>query len=407
MNRHGILIIALIFILVIRFILFYQKPDAYRDGQVVSFTATLFSEPQALGNFQKFPLNLPAGEAIFVTVPIFPEYKYGDRVEISGTLKKQVINKKIVYSLNFPKISLEKSEFNPFLAVASYIRQSVSDLYNKALPPDLSSLLLGIVFGIKGPMSNEFTQKLRLAGVFHVIAASGMNVTMVGGFLSSVFTLFLRRQTALITSILGILFYAFLAGMQPSIIRASIMGVLVFSAQILGRQVWGAYSLFLAAFMMLFVSPNLISDVGFQLSFAATLGLLYIRPLFERIARFPLAEDFFVTFSAQIATLPILISAFGTYSVWSIPVNVLVLWTVPALMVLGGVGAVLGMVSQAAGSILIYLCLPFLLYFQKIVSFFGSLGQVITVQNVPVSFILGYYLLLLAIVFYFSKPKND
>ncbi len=412
MTKFRILIIVLIIILTIRFFFFYQKADVYKDGQAISFEATLFSEPQILGNFQKFPLSLPAGETVFVTAPAFPEYKYGDRVAVSSTLIKRVIKNKTIYSLSFPKISLVKMEFNPLLAVTSFVRQSVTELFNKTLPPDLASLLLGIVFGIKGPMSKEFAQELRFAGVFHVIAASGMNVTMVGGFLSAIFMLILRRQTALMLSIFGILFYAFLAGMQPSIIRATIIGILVFSAQILGRQVLGAYSLFLAAFIMLFISPGLISDVGFQLSFAATLGLLYIRPLLEKIGKFkvlsekfPLAEDFFVTFSAQIATLPILLITFGTYSVWSVLVNVLVLWTVPTLMVLGGIGAVLGMVFQPLGSALIYLCLPFLLYFQKIVSFFGSLGQVFAVQNIPFSFVLGYYLMLSASVF--SKSKND
>lgn len=433
-----LVIVSLLLILLARFYIFYNQKPAYSDGQVVSFEATLFSEPQAIGNFQRFPLSLPAGEIVYVTAPVFPEYKYGDRVAVSSPIRilpraggfrsralegqsygastqavEPLISKRN-YTMYFPKISLVKSEFNPLLAVTSFIRQSVTGLFNKTLPPDLASLLLGIVFGIKAPMSKEFTQELRLSGVFHVIAASGMNVTMVGGFLSSVFVLFLRRQTALILSIFGILFYAFLAGIQPSIIRATIMGILVFSAQILGRQVFAAYSLFVAAFIMLFISPSLISDIGFQLSFAATLGLLYIRPFFEKIGKlkaltekFPLSEDFFVTFSAQIATLPILLSAFGTYSVWSVLVNMLVLWTVPALMILGGLGAVLGIVFPPLGSILIYLCLPFLLYFQKIVSLFGSLGQVIAVSEVPLSFVLGYYLLLLVIVFYFSKPKND
>ncbi|MCL5435295.1 MAG: ComEC/Rec2 family competence protein [Patescibacteria group bacterium] len=410
----------------------------YRDGQEISFEAALFSEPQAIGNFQRFPLSLPTGETVFVTAPAFPEYKYGDRVMVSSPIRilpraggfqpraleeqsygvstqavEPLISKRI-YTMYFPKISLVKPQFNPLLAVTAFIRQSVTTRFNNNLPPDLSSLLLGIVFGIKAPMSANFLGNLRIAGVMHVIAASGMNITMVAGFLSSIFTLFLRRQTALLASIIGIVFYAFLAGMQPSIIRAAIMGILVFSSQILGRQSLGAYGLFLAAFMMLFISPGLISDVGFQLSFAATAGLLYLNPLFGRagklnslIKRFPLLEDLFITFSAQLSTLPILLATFGTYSLWSIPANALVLWTVPVLMILGGVGAILGMIFLPLGSILVYFCLPLLLYFQKIVIFFSSLGGVLTIRNLPLTFILGYYLLVLSFVFYFSKPKKS
>ncbi len=414
MVRLKIVVISLLVILLIRFVFFYNQKNNYQNGQVVNFETTLLNEPQFLGNYQKFTLNLPQGEPVFVTTSALPEYKYGDRITISSTLIKQVINKRTIYSLKFPKISLVKTKNSPLLAVTIFVRQSVTDLYNKALPADLSSLMLGIVFGIKAPMTKEFTQALRLSGVFHVIAASGMNVTLIGGFISSILVLFLRRQTALVLSIFGILFYVFLAGMQPSIVRASIMGILVFTAQILGRQTLASYSLFLAAFLMLFVSPNLISDVGFQLSFAATLGLLYIRPLFEKmgklkqlVAKFPLSEDLFVTFSAQIATLPILLLTFGTYSLWSIVVNSLVLWTIAPLMILGAIAAITGLVLPGLASIFIYFSLPFLLYFQKVVSFFSSLQGAITIVDVPLSFVLAYYLFLLALVMYFSKAKND
>ena len=431
MTRFKIVIIVLLLILTIRFFVFYSAKSNYQDGQEISFETTLFSEPQFLANYQKFTASLPTGENVFVIAALYPQYKYADKIAISGPIRvlsrrgggqsydtsnqnnSLLKNNGVIYALNFPKIEAVKTNTNPILAVSSFVRQSVADLFNKTLPPDLSSLMLGIVFGIKGPMSKEFVDNLRLSGVMHVIAASGMNITMVAGFLSSIFMLFLKRQTALLASILGIVFYAFLAGMQPSIIRASVMGVLVFSSQILGRQSLGAYGLFLTGFMMLFISPLLLSDVGFQLSFTATAGLLYIRPLFNRVERlsnlskkFPLTEDFLITFSAQIATLPILLAVFGTYSLWSILVNALVLWTIPTLMILGGVGAILGMVFQPLGSILVYLCLPFLLFFQKIVMFFGALSGVLTVQNLPLSLILGYYLLLLALIFYFSKSKN-
>jgi competence protein ComEC len=241
-----------------------------------------------------------------------------------------------------------------------------------------------------------------------------MNITMVAAFLNSIFTLFLRRQMALFASILGIVFYAFLAGMQPSIIRAAIMGILVFSSQILGRQSLGAYGLFLTAFIMLFISPQLIFDVGFQLSFTATAGLLYINPIFNRVGkirnlinRYPFLEDISITLSAQIATLPILLVTFGTYSLWSIAVNALVLWTIPVLMILGGVGAIVGMIFAPLGSVLVYLCLPLLLYFQKIVTFFGSLGGILEINTLPLAFVLGYYCLILSLIFYFSKPKNN
>ena len=139
-------------------------------------------------------------------------------------------------------------------------------MFFQTLPSPSSSLLLGIIFGIKEQMPKDFTDNLRTSGVFHVIAASGMNVTLVAGFLSVFFAFFFKRQIAIGLSILGIIFYAILAGLEPSIIRASVMGILVFSAQILGRQTLAVNFLALTGFVMLFVDPSLIFDIGFQLS---------------------------------------------------------------------------------------------------------------------------------------------
>src|SRR3989344_9386531 len=130
------------------------------------------------------------------------------------------------------------------------MRGKFIDLFNRVLPINYSSLLLGITFGIKEKMTDNFLNNLRITGVMHVIAASGMNVTLFGGFITAVFSFFLKRQLALLLSIFGILFYVVLAGFEPSIIRAAIMGILVFSAQILGRQRLSSYGLILAGYLM-------------------------------------------------------------------------------------------------------------------------------------------------------------
>ena len=392
----------LLFILLLRFFFFFQKGDTYNDGQEIKYETTIFSEPQFTSTIQKISVNLPTGENVYITLPRFPEYSYGDRVAISGTLHKKLLSKnRSIFSQNFPKIEYVKTNKDPILAVTSFIRQRVSQIFNSVFPPDLASLMLGIVFGIKGQMSNDFFNNLKLSGVLHIIAASGMNVTMIGGFLSSFFALFLKRQMAVMLSITGIIFYAFLAGFSASIVRASIMGILVFSSQILGRQSYASYGLFLTAFIMLFLSPGLIFDIGFQLSFAATAGLLYIRPLFifRKLKKIPFSEDILITLSAQIATLPILLANFGTYSIWSVVVNGLVLWTVPILMIVGGLGALSGLVFEPVGKVFLYLCLPFLLYFKEVVSFFSK-GALFSLETMPFSFILGYYLLLLSIILY-------
>lgn len=281
----------------------------------------------------------------------------------------------------------------------SSIRQKIISFFNSNLSSNSSGLLLGIVFGIKEGIPSDFLKDLRQVGVMHVIAASGMNVTMVGGFLSSIFLLFLKRQLALTLSILGILVYAVLAGLEASIIRASIMGILVFTAYILGRQAWPLFGLILTGYLMLIFDPNLIFDIGFQLSYLATLSLLYLKPVFKN----PILDSFQTTIFAQIATLPVIIANFGIYSLWSVLVNGLVLWTVPSLMVIGGVSSILSFLIEPIAKLILLMSIPILIYFETVVKFFAGQGFVISFSSVNWAIIAGYYFLVISLILYNRK----
>jgi competence protein ComEC len=287
-------------------------------------------------------------------------------------------------------------------------------LFHTSLSQPESSLLLGIVFGISESMPKEFQTLLSSAGVLHVIAASGMNVTMIGGFLTAIFGKVLRRQYALLASIVAIIFYAALAGFTASIVRASIMGILVFSAQIIGRQTLALYGLLLAGFLMLFFQPFLLFDTGFQLSFMATWGLIVFSPLVQsvlpkhgKIAELLAESDFSTTFIAQVVTLPILLGTFGSYSPVSILANFLVLWTIPILMIVGAAGTLVGLVMPFFGRWLLYLSLPLLIYFETVVRFLGGLPVGFKIEKVAWEVSLGYYLLLLALLVWLRRRKAD
>ncbi|MBI3092900.1 MAG: ComEC/Rec2 family competence protein [Candidatus Levybacteria bacterium] len=398
-------IFLFLILLLLRFFLFYQNQPQYQDGQQLEFEITLLSEPQTVGSLQRVIANLENGERIFITTAQFPEFHYGQTLRFSGDLKKRLLtNEKVILTMFFPNVKPVETPLKSGLALTSFIRQKVILLFEKTLPPNSSGLLLGVVFGIREGMDKTFSNDLRLSGVLHVVAASGMNVTMVGGFLSSLFGSILRRQIALVFSIFGILFYALLAGFEPSIMRASIMGIFAFSAQILGRQNLATYALFLAGYLMLLFSPSLIFDVGFQLSFLATLGLLHIKPLlFKKLV---IGDDLTTTISAQAVTLPILLSNFGSYSLWSVIVNGLVLWTIPILMILGGVGAMFGLLIEPLGQLILYLALPFLLFFEMIVHASSKWGGVVALESFPWQIAVGYYGLLLATIVFFGKKKK-
>ncbi|MBI2036144.1 ComEC/Rec2 family competence protein [Candidatus Microgenomates bacterium] len=320
-----------------------------------------------------------------------------EKLTISGKTGKQE-GRLLIY---FPKIEAKErstglAPIESGLAVASSIRQQILDKTRQILPATSAALFNGILLGAKESFPPSFYEALRNTGTLHVVAASGMNVSMVASFLVGVFGRIMRRQLAAMVVIAGILFYTALAMFEPSIVRASIMGGLVFTASLFNRQAAAALGLLLAAYFMLFFDPSLLFDIGFQLSFAATAGLLFIKPLLEgRLNKLGwVGEDFKTTVVAQAATLPILLANFGTVSLVSVLVNTLVLWTVPIVMTIGIAGALISFLPFI--SYFVFLStLPFLLLFEKVVLLFNQ-PQFLVKIEMPVISIAGYYFLLIA-----------
>lgn len=402
-----VLIPLFIAILLLRFITL-EKVDL-KTGQHLEFTSRLMSEPTVKAGKESFQLFYK-GNRINVTTINGNNYHYGELLNINGKVQTRLLNNKneLIY-VNFPKIEAREDK----LAVAYKLRQSIISVFEKTLPSNYSALLLGIVFGIKSSLSSSLLSNLKVLGLMHVIAASGMNVTIVAGFLSSIFLLIFKRQVALALTILGIILYAFLAGFEPSIVRASIMGLITFSAQILGRQKLASYSLAATAYIMIMFSPYVVWDIGFQLSFAATAGLIFVRPVlyqFKILKKFfkiiIVGEDVSTTIAAQVATLPIMLANFGLYSALSVVVNAFVLWTIPFLMIIGGLGFFATIILQPLGNFVMYLSIPFLFYFEAVVNLFSGFSSPVSTASFPIVFIGGYYLILTSIIWVAYLKKN-
>ncbi len=409
-----LLVFVLAILLGLRFLFFYQNKIQYKNGQGIELVTVLNSEPRIIGNRQTFVTNLDSGDKIFITTSAFPSLHYGQTIRVIGNIQIRLLsNKNSILNLYFPKIEVVQTSqpffIRTFLAATLFVRQHIIDFYSRNLPSDYSSLMLGIVFGIKESLPANLSNSLRNAGVYHVIAASGMNISMVSVFLTSFFALLLGRKIGLIATILGIIFYAALAGFEASIVRASIMGIVAFSAQILGRQSLAIFSLILAGFLMLFISPTLVSDIGFQLSFIATLGLLYLNPFFGNFIKGKfvigrvLEGDILTTISAQMATLPILLANFGSYPIFSIISNFLVLWTIPILMIVGGISAITSFVFAPLAQFTLLLSIPFIFYFEKTTELISNIGPMIKINIFPWQFTVGYYLILASILLAFKK----
>jgi competence protein ComEC len=274
--------------------------------------------------------------------------------------------------------------------------------------------------GIETGIPESVRQAFQATGTAHVIAISGFNISVLAGLFFRLFSRPLGRWRGAILSAVGIIFYTIQVGADPPVVRAAILGTLSLAAGQIGRRQTGINSLaFVAAVMALF-DPNLPWDVGFQLSFAATLGLvLYAEPimnLFTRLASRklpqpviekisgPVGEYLLLTLAAQVTVFPVTAYHFRQLSLSMFTANPLILPAQPLVMILGGLAVLAGLASTSLGQLLAYLAWPFTAYTIRVVELFGRLpGGVIALGNLSLGFVIVYYALLFLGTFSWSK----
>lgn len=353
-----------------------QRPRYFiPEEKSVKIVGRVTNQPYLKDSYQIIELG-----PVLILANRFPGYFYGDRIEVFGKFQKEVINSLTSQYISFfPTIRLLREEENLMGKVnlkrfLLKTRGQIEKRVRRFLPEPQSSLLLGIVLGVKTEMPENFWQDLRKTGTLHLVVASGQNVVMVTGFLMNLSLWFLKRRWAILIALLGVLVYVLMVGAEAPAVRAGLMATMIFVGQWFGREINPGGPLILTAMLMLLISPLILFDIGFQLSFAATAGLIWLHPMLLNklsfLGKIPvLGESLLVTLSAQIATLPIMLVNFGRLS-WLAPLaNTLVLPTIPLLMVFGFLIAFLSFFSSFLAQLLSWLVWPFLTWFVKVVEF--------------------------------------
>ena len=323
--------------------IFLTKPT-YPEGKMVRVTGTVREEPIKYDYQQK--INL-LGLKVFL--PRFPEISYGDKIIVEGRVKEGKLE----------KANLVRLERSPGLLVK--VREKIIGFYKKSLPEPHASLVAGITLGAKGEIPALFWKELTETGLAHVVVASGSNVSLVGGFLLGVFTLFFARGVVIPLILTAIWLYAVLAGLEAPIIRAAVMGSIAFGAQAAGKLASAWRALILTALVMLIIKPEWLGDLGFILSFVATSCLILFQRRIEKFfKKVPdiLREGLASSLAAQIGVTPILFVTFGQFNLLSPVANALVLWTVPLIMAISGVAGLLGLIFPGLGRLVLYLAYP-------------------------------------------------
>ncbi|MDP1760070.1 MAG: ComEC/Rec2 family competence protein, partial [Candidatus Woesebacteria bacterium] len=261
--------ISLFIILLLIFLRFYSTRPVFKNGDTVRITTKVLTEPIVYTKSQYLKLN-----GLKVYLPKYPEITYGDNIVIQGAVNDDKLeNPKLISVNNTDKGFLYK------------FRNNLIIFYKKSLPEPYASLTAGTVIGSKN-MPEQFWDKLKATGTAHIVVASGTNVTMTAGFLLSISTYFLKRKKAIWIVIAGILTYVIISGFDAPIIRAGIMGGILFISQEKGRLVSGWRVLIYTCLVMLLIKPIWITDLGFILSFVATLSLMLFQKKINNLLKF-------------------------------------------------------------------------------------------------------------------------
>ncbi len=408
-------------------------------GSPDRFRAIVDSEPDDRGAARLYTLRVrdafrdgvpdragwrPRSGRVVLRATSFPHYDYGDLLEIAGELetpptfadfdyRDYLLRRGITATVEYPDVRLlDRDRGSPLRAALIDLRARLSDGLADALPEPEASLAGGVLLGARTDIPRALKDDMNATGTSHLVAVSGQNVALIAGLLLAALAWLVGRRPAAWLSLAGIAGYTLLVGAQPSVLRAAVMGGLYVVAAALGRQSSGAIALALAGAAMTALDPQLARDVSFQLSFAATLGLIAMAPLLREraqaaLARWPAAADFpltrpavemlAVTLAAIAFTLPITAVNFHRVSLVAPLAN---LFAVPAFLAVALTAtptAVIGAVFPAAAGYLAWLAWPPAAYMVAAVRLFADIPLAsLELRGVGTGHAVAYYALLLA-----------
>jgi competence protein ComEC len=365
---------------------------------------------------------------VLVQAERYLTWAYGVRIQASGYLStppedetfsyRDCLARQGTFSLLRSQSTerLQPRQANLLLDRLYKLRHHLHVTVTRLFPEPEASLLSGILLGIESGISPQVRDAFNATGTTHIIAISGFNITIVAGLFLTFFGRLLGSRRGMLSAGAGILVYTILVGADPAVVRAAIMGGLSLAALRLGRRTHGLASLGAAGVAMTAFEPNTVFDVGFQLSFAATLGMiLYAEPLQESFQAWllrrwtllparanaladPVGEYFLFTLAAQVTTLPLTIFYFHRLSLASVLTNPAILPAQPAVMVVGGLATLAGSLWIPLGQPLAWVAWPFAAYTIRTVAWFASLPLAnLSLGNIGLEWMIGFYGLLFGV----------
>lgn len=414
------------------------RPDSiawWADGGRHSLEGRIVARPEARGATQRFVVRVSSVDSaagpvqatgsVQVRTSVSGTYRAGDHVRVNGQLEPPptlegfdypayLARRGIVAVMEFPRVRVTGHDRHGGIAgVIEAIQGRGHDALWRGLPAQQAALAEGILLGRRSEIPRDINEDFNRAGVSHLIVISGFNIALVGGVVLGGTAWLLSRRHAGLLALGAIVAYSVIVGLTPPVARAAVMGSVAVLAMLSGRPHGSGVTLLLAAAILTAQDPRILSDLSFQLSFAATAGLIVLAPPLMTLGRRICSEPeptfrpswrsfavavwdlLAVTLAATLATLPLLLHAFDRLSTVSPLANLLLVPLFPLVLVSGAVGlAIAALVPTAAAVALAPL--GFLLDFSLTVTRLCAAlpGATLTLRGVSGALVLAAYAVL-------------
>lgn len=373
--------------------------------------------------------------------------EYGDKIKFEGEFiepenqrnyggfnyKEYLKTIKIYGSVKLKKIEvIEKNKGSIIYSISNKISEKIKNNINKILEKEPAKIVNGIVLGDKKDIEEDIIDDFKVSGISHILAISGMHISYIILIFELVLKKGVGKNRTKIFIIVFLCFYMFITGFSPSIVRASVMGILLLSSSIFHRKNDVLTSMSLSLICSLVYNPFLIESIGVQFSYISTLGILLLQKNTKNIIKnikfkkmkyrrkikigklktiSKIVDILSVTISTQIAILPITIYHFNIFGVYFLISNLIVSFIIGPILVLSLISIFFSFWSISIAK-LITCVLNFLIYSLIIISNFISKMEFskVYIQTPNILLIILYYFLILLInylyLLYNSKNIN-
>lgn len=400
----------------------YEK-NYQKIPEKIKTDATVISDAKETEYYYSYNIKIKNKKFILYVKKSYPQkLKYGMWITLEGTYtkpqearnykgfnyKEYLKTKKIYGTIKAEKVNIIKeNNINFFLKTSNDIRNKIIKVTKDILPEKASSLAIGILIGEKDDIAEEINKDFSKASISHILAISGTHVSYI--ILGITFVLLKskvpKRSSYLITISILILFM-FITRFSPSVVRTVIMSIIMLFGKVIYRKQDTFTSISISLLIILIVNPYAIKDVGLQLSYLGTLGIvLFNRPIshfLHRNIKKKIATMLAVTISAQIMVLPITVLYFNTISTIFMISNIVAVFLAGIIILIGYVNVAIAAICMPIGKIigiLLNFVVQILIWFAKYISQipFSS----ITVVTPNIILIIEYYFL----VYFIYKKK--